>query len=96
MALPHRRQKVARFLKLNDVSQQKAAEAMGSSVTHVRNVIKGHTYPTPDELRMFSKLCNDMPYQVMFDEEMYSYVDAGQDSPPPGRRPKGSDTEAGE
>ena len=80
VALPHKRQKVAGFLSLNRVTAQQAADAMGVPVSRVRAIIKGLTYPSPDELRMFSGLCNDMPYQVMFDKEMLAYVD---NWPPP-------------
>lgn len=94
MALPHTRQAVARFLKLNDVTQQQVADAMRTDVIHVRNIIKGHTYPSLDELQMFSKICNGMPYQVMFDPEMLAYVDNWP--PPRGRVPLDSNDEAAE
>ncbi|WP_431221000.1 helix-turn-helix domain-containing protein [Leifsonia xyli] len=71
---------MAGFLNLNRVTAQQAAEAMGISLGRVQSIIKGVTYPSPDELRMFSGLCNDMPYQVMFEPEMLAYVD---NWPPP-------------
>jgi transcriptional regulator with XRE-family HTH domain len=80
VALPKRRQQLAKFIYNEDLTRTEVAAAIGVKRNRLANLIKGRTYPTPDECRALSRLFNNMPYQALFDAEMLEYFDSW---PPP-------------
>lgn len=73
MALPYRRQQLAKFIPFNDLTYADVAEALGVEWIEVSNLANGARYPSPDELRILSTLLNAMPVETFFEEELLRY-----------------------
>ena len=69
MALPHRRQQLAKFIKVHDLTYKKVAAALGTNPVRVNNLAHGGTFPKPDEIRALVSLFG-LPIEVLFDDDM--------------------------
>jgi len=86
VALPHRRQHVAVFIKYHDLTYRKVADAVGIEYGRFSNIVKGNAYPSPDEVAALSDFFQ-MPPQVLFEPALLSFQ---LNWPPkPGPRPGG-------
>lgn len=85
MPLPHRRQRVARFIRSHDLTYEAVANAVGIGQVRFANLVNGHTYPSPRELDAISKFFFDMPPQALFEEAMLEHQHSWP--PKPGPRP---------
>lgn len=80
MALPHRRQQLAIFIKAWDLTVKKVAAQIDTDPIRLGNIVKGHAYPSPDEIEALSKVFDGLPIETMLDPEMLEYR---HDWPPP-------------
>lgn len=74
MALPHRRQQLAKFIAFHDLTYPQVAAALGTNTIRVANLTKGHTYPSPEEIEALQRLFG-LPPEVLFDAEMLEFRD---------------------
>lgn len=72
MALPHRRQQLAKFIPFHELTHQKVADVLGCSLTRIRNIINGHVYPSPDEITALERLFS-LPIVVLLEKDMLDY-----------------------
>ena len=79
MALPHRRQQLARFILFHELTGEKVAFALGCSVTRVRNLSQGHVYASPDEIAALERLFG-LPVEVLLEPDLLIYR---ENWPPP-------------
>ncbi|HEU5223575.1 MAG TPA: hypothetical protein VFU07_07825 [Candidatus Lumbricidophila sp.] len=75
LVLPHRRQPIARFLKVYDLTYPRAAQALGIDLARFTNLVQGHSYPSPDEIAAITALFNGMPVEALFDASALTYRD---------------------
>lgn len=76
MALPHRRQAFAKYLKFYDIDHDTAASALGTNRARIRNLCWGQTYPRADEIEAILRLFGgSLPIEIYFDPEMLVYRD---------------------
>ncbi|WP_411721025.1 helix-turn-helix domain-containing protein [Mycetocola sp.] len=73
MALPHRKQMLARFIPYHNLTRAKVAEILGIDHSRISNIIQGHAYPSPDEIDALEKLFGGMPASNFLDDEMLEY-----------------------
>ncbi|KZE89095.1 helix-turn-helix domain-containing protein [Microbacterium sp. TNHR37B] len=74
MALPHRRQQLAKFIPFHDLTLQQVAAALRTDTVRVANLTKGHTYPTPDEIEALERLFG-LPVDVLFEPDLLVFRD---------------------
>ena len=79
MALPHRRQQLAKFIQFHDLTHEKVAKALGTNVVRVSNLTKGHVHPSPEEIDSLERLFG-MPVEVLLEEALLEFRD---NWPPP-------------
>lgn len=72
MALPHRRQQLAKFIPFHDLTPTLVAKALGTDSTRIKNLCRGGAYPSPDEIVALEKLFG-LPVEVLFEPEMLAY-----------------------
>jgi len=76
MALPYRRQNLAKYIRFHDLSDEQVAEKLGVEPIEVQNLKYGARYPSPDELRALFDLFG-LPVEVLFqDREILRYREA--------------------
>ncbi|MCH6229335.1 hypothetical protein MK786_01095 [Microbacterium sp. CFH 31415] len=80
MALPRRRQPLAKFIPFHDLTPEVVAAALNTNVARIHNLCRGLTYPSPDELAAIGRLFG-LPVEVFFEPEMLVYRDGPW--PPP-------------
>jgi hypothetical protein len=79
VALPHRRQQLAKFIQFHELTHQKVATALGTNAVRVANLTQGHVYPSPDEIEVLQRLFG-MPIETLLEEALLVYRN---DWPPP-------------
>jgi transcriptional regulator with XRE-family HTH domain len=75
MALPYRRQDLAKFIRFHDITDEQVADRLGIEPGEVKNLKFGARYPNPDELRVLFDLFG-MPVEVLFETELLRYREA--------------------
>ncbi|MGZ0068090.1 helix-turn-helix transcriptional regulator [Microbacterium arborescens] len=80
MALPHRRQQLAKFIPFHDLSQSDVAKALGTDTTRVKNLCRGGAYPSPGDIAVLERLFG-LPIEVLFEEDMLTYRDGPWPAP---------------
>lgn len=73
MALPHRRQRLPRFIKYRDLTNAEFAQAVGITTNRLANLIQGHVYPSPEELDRIEAFFFPFSLANLFDPEMLVY-----------------------
>lgn len=73
MALPHRPQRLRRFIRFHELTYAEVAEKLGTNVPRIANLIKGHVYPTPEECDALEALFFPLPAHNFFEESMLEY-----------------------
>jgi transcriptional regulator with XRE-family HTH domain len=79
VALPHRRQQLAKFINWHDLTQAKVGEILGVNAVRVANISQGHAYPSPEEITALETLFG-LPIETMFEPDMLTYRESW---PPP-------------
>lgn len=80
MALPHHQQALGKWIfRYRGLTAAEVADKIGIKYSRLSNIIKGHTYPTPEEIDALEALIG-MPAEVLFDPEMLAYRESW---PPP-------------
>jgi transcriptional regulator with XRE-family HTH domain len=77
LALPHRRQQLAKFIPFHELTYAQVAAALGTGIASVHSLAHGRRYPTPDEIRKLEALFG-LPVEVLFDPAMLTYRDVAQ------------------
>lgn len=72
MALPHRRQQLAKFIPFHDLSLAQVATVLGCNKTRVQNLCWGRLYPTPDEISALERLFS-LPIEVLLEPNLLEY-----------------------
>ena len=72
MALPRRRQPLAKFIKIHDLTYLKVANALGTNRARVANMVQGMLYPSPHECDVLESLFG-LPAQVLFEPPMLAW-----------------------
>ena len=72
MALPRRRQQLAKFIPFHDLTPAIVARVLGTDRARVQNLCKGQAYPSPDEIVALERLFG-LPVEVLFEESMLVY-----------------------
>ena len=75
MALPYRRQMLAKTITYRDLTVAKVAEALGVEFSEIANLAKGARYPSPDELRGLFDLFG-LPVETLLEPELLRYREA--------------------
>lgn len=69
MALPHRRQQLAKFIPFHDLTAKSLGERLGVTESSVRLLIYGHRYPSPDEIKSLESIFG-MPIEVLLEPDL--------------------------
>lgn len=72
MALPHRRQQLAKFIKVHDLTYKKVAEALQTDAVRINNMVQGKLYPTPAECDALEALFG-LPAELMLEPSMLAW-----------------------
>jgi len=74
VALPRRKQTLAKFIPFHDLTRETVAKALGTNRARVNNICKGITFPSPDEIAALERLFG-VPIEVLLDPAMLEYRD---------------------
>ena len=72
MALPRRRQQLAKFIPFHDLTLAIVAETLGADRARVHNLCWGNAYPSPSEIAALERLFG-LPVEVLFEPAMLVY-----------------------
>lgn len=73
MALPHRRQRLGRFIKYHELTYAAVAEKLGTTPLRVTHLVGGHVYPTPQECDALEALFFPLKAHNFFEECVLEY-----------------------
>jgi len=86
MALPRRRQQLAKFVVWHDTTYDEVAEKVGSTHWRILQIANGRIYPSPDEIQRLPEAFGGMPVEVLLEAELLKY----RNGPWPPRRGRGA------
>jgi transcriptional regulator with XRE-family HTH domain len=72
MALPHKKQNLAKQIPYHDLTAAQVAEAIGITTAEVHNLCKGRRYPSPREIVALEKIMG-LPIEVLLHKDMLVY-----------------------